>query len=356
MASLFGKEYTKRQLLDKVGDISQLCGVEMVELKGGRSEGVKIARIWTGSGLDFDVNISRGMGIGACRHKGMALSWMSATGNVAPCYYEPSANGLDRSYSGGLMHNAGLRQVGAPCSDAGEDLGLHGRIANLPADQVHWDASWEHDEYILRVSGKVREVSALGENIVLTRKIETRMGSNEILLEDTVENEAPATSPLMILYHTNFGFPLIDQGTRLVIPSRSVVDAFNGSSVEPSRYGVCATPMPTAGSQIYFHDTREKEGMSGYLLVNDNLQLGLEVRYEKENLPELIQWVDLESGRYVLEVGPSNCKCFGRKAEREAGTLQFLEPGQRKKYLLRFHVVEGREALRKAESELMGWV
>ena len=60
------------------------------------------------------------------------------------------------------------------------------------------------------------------------------------------------------------------------------------------------------------------------MLVNDILQLGLEVRYEKQSLPELIPWVNLESGRYILEVGPINCKCFGRKAEREAGTLLFL--------------------------------
>ena len=133
---------------------------------------------------------------------------------------------------------------------------MHGRIANLPADQVHWEASWEHDEYILRVSGKVREVSTLGENIALTRKIETRMGGNEILLEDTVENEAPSASPLMILYHTNFGFPLINQCTRLEIPSRRAEDAFNGTSVEPSIYGVCEGPIRTTGNQIYYHYTR----------------------------------------------------------------------------------------------------
>ena len=354
MAFIFGKEYSRQELLARVGNISQVCGVKMMELMGGKSEGVTLARMWTGSGLDFDVNVSRGMGIGAFRYKGMALSWMSATGDVAPWHYEPAGNGLDRSYAGGLMHNGGLRQVGAPCTDEGEDLGLHGRIANLPAEQFHWDAHCDHDEYVISVSGKVREASALGENLLLTRKISAKMGGDEVLLEDTVENEAPVSSPLMILYHTNFGFPLVDEGTRLVIASKSVVDASDGKPAEPAAYGRCQGPRLGAGSQIYFHKTDGREGTSGYLVANENLGLGLLVSYEKQNLPELIQWMDLEQGRYVIEVGPSNCKCFGRKAEREAGTLQFLEPGERKTYSLRFRILEGRESLRKAESNLVG--
>ena len=218
MANLFGREYLKAELIQKVGDISQICGVKILEMKDGRSSGVQIARFWTGSGLEFDVNISRGMGMGAFRYKGIPFAWISATGDVAPWYYEPRGGGLDRSYAGGLMHNSGLRQVGAPCEDEGEELGLHGRISNIPADQVCAEGHWDGDEYNISVSGKVREVSALGENLILSRKIFTKLGSSEVCIEDTIENAGPASSPHMILYHTNFGFPLIDKGSRLVIP------------------------------------------------------------------------------------------------------------------------------------------
>lgn len=352
MATIYGEHHTKAELLSRVGSISQLCGVKLMELKGGKSEGVSIARIWTGSGLDFDVNLSRGIGLGAFRFKGMSLSWISATGDVAPCFYEPHKAGLDRSYAGGLMHNSGLRQVGAPCEDEGEELGLHGRISNIPADQVHLDSYWNGDDYIVSISGKVREVSALGENIVLTRKIQTKLGSNEVLLEDTIENEAPTRSPFMLLYHTNFGFPLIDQGTRLVIPSETVINAADGSPVSEDVYGRCSEPTKDKGSQIYFHTVKKKNGHGGYLLMNEKLELGLEVRYEIENLPNLIHWVNLEAGRYVMEVGPSNCKCFGRKAERDAGTLQFLEPGEVKNYRLSFSVIEGMTKLTEAEQQI----
>ena len=323
-----------------------------MELQGGRSKGVEIARFWTGSGLEFDVNLSRGMGIGAFRYKGMPLGWISPTGDVNPGYYEPRGGGMDRSYAGGLMHNSGLRQVGAPCEDEGEELGLHGRIANLPSDNVCADGYWEGEDYIISLSGKVKEVSALGENLILRRKVTTKLGSCEVLLEDSVENAGPNPSPHMILYHTNFGFPLIDGGTRLVIPSKKVVSAADGKAVEESVYGVYKEPDANAGAQIYFHETVSIDGWSGYVVANDSLTLGIRVRYEKKNLSELINWVDLETGHYVVEVGPSNCKCFGRKSEKEAGTLQFLAPGEIREYKVSFKVLEGSDKLREAEEEM----
>lgn len=352
MAKLFGREYTKSKLLRSVGDISQLCGVKILEMKEGRSRGVQVAHFWTGSGLEFDVNLSRGLGLGAFRYKGVPFAWISATGDVAPWYYEPRGGGLDRSYAGGLMHNGGLRQVGAPCEDEGEELGLHGRISNIPAEQVQTDGYWDGEEYYLTISGKVREVSALGEHLILKRKLISKLGSSEIAIEDWVENAGPVPSPLMILYHTNFGFPLIDKDTRLVIPSISVENAADGKTVSEESYGTCREPAADAGSQIYFHNTVSQDGRSGYLVANDALGLGMQVVYEKKNLPQLIHWRDFETGRNVVEIGPSNCKCFGRKSEREAGTLQWLKPGEEKEYRLQFKVLDGAGEIRDAEKAI----
>ncbi len=350
MAGVFGKRYTKEELLKKSGSIAQLCGIKLSELQGGRSTGVRLAHFWTGSGLEFDVNVSRGIGLGAFRYRGIPFGWISPAGDVAPWYYEPQGDGLDRSYTGGLMHNAGLRQVGAPCEDDGEQLGLHGRISNLPADEVHIDSHWEDDEYIMSLYGTVTEARALGEHLVLKRKITTQLGSREVLLEDRIENEGLTASPFQYLYHTNFGFPLIDQGTRLVIPSQSVTDAADGRHVPESEYSVCKGAGSNQPDSIYFHHTAEKNGKSGYAVVNESLKLGLQVMYSKKNLPELIHWSCMEYGRNVMEVGPSNCKCFGRKAERIAGSLQYLEPGEIRNFQISFKVLDGRDEIRYAET------
>ena len=352
MAYLFGKKYTKVELLRVVGDISQICGVKIVELQEGRSQGVKIARFWTGGGLEFDVNLSRGMGIGAFRYKGIPLAWTSSTGDVAPEYYDCNGGNMDRSYAGGLMHNSGLRNVGAPNVDEGEQLGLHGRIANLPAENICADGYWDGDDYYVFVSGRVRETTALGENMILRRMVTAKMGGKEILLEDTVENAAPVRSPHMILYHTNYGFPLIQDGTRLVIPSKRVVYAGTDDEVsdknEYSRYTDVADDKDTP---IYFHDVAEKDGYAGYAILNDRLGLGIRACYLKKNITNLINWVDQQTGRNVVEVGPCNCTCLGRAHDRAAGVLQFMEPGEVREYKMSFEVLDGKDELQCAEKE-----
>ena len=89
------------------------------------------------------------------------------------------------------------------------------------------------------------------------------------------------------------------------------------------------------------------------MIENAKLSLGIRVDYIKDNLPELINWVDQRAGHNVVEVGPSNCKCFGREAERKAGTLQFLQPGEIKTYEMKFTVIEGADLLKINEEALM---
>ena len=354
MAELFGKKAAKEWILKNVGDISQICGVRLTELKEGRSKGVQTAQFWTGSGLEFEVLVSRGMGIGAFRYKGIPLAWMSPTGAVAPEYYEPEGGAMDRSYVGGLFHNGGLRSVGFPSEDAGESLGLHGKIANLPADNVCTDGYWDGDDYYVFVSGRVREVSALGENMVLRRTIRAKMGSNEIVIEDTVENASPVPSPHMILYHTNYGFPLIQEGTKMTIPASRTIDPVSGEEIPGGPVSVCAGVSPDAEQVLHVHDMKEKDGWSGYVIANKKLGLGVRVKYEKKNLNRLIQWMDEQDGRNVVEVGPSNCSCMGRAAERAAGTLVILQPYETRDYRVSFKVLDGAEQIEKEERYYSG--
>ena len=57
-----------------------------------------------------------------------------------------------------------------------------------------------------------------GENLLLERSIETSVGGSTIAIRDTVRNDAHGRTPLMMLYHINAGWPLVDAGTRLLLP------------------------------------------------------------------------------------------------------------------------------------------
>ena len=116
------------------GDISQIAGVRLKTFADGAARGIRVADVETGSGFRFSVLIDRGMDIGPASWSGRPLDWESGTGAVHPALYDPAGVGWLRSFGGGLMIGCGLDNVGAACSDDGEDLGLHGRLSHTPAE------------------------------------------------------------------------------------------------------------------------------------------------------------------------------------------------------------------------------
>ena len=55
MAKIFGKEFTKSELLQRVGSMSQLAGIRQAELTNGSEKGVKTLEFYTGTGFQFSV-------------------------------------------------------------------------------------------------------------------------------------------------------------------------------------------------------------------------------------------------------------------------------------------------------------
>lgn len=60
--------------------------------------------------------------------------------------------------------------VGAPCTEDGEDFGLHGRISNTPGENISSGIEWDNDKPVIKVKGRMREARLFGENVILERE------------------------------------------------------------------------------------------------------------------------------------------------------------------------------------------
>lgn len=339
MANVYDRKWTKQEFLERVGRAEQVAGVRLVEAAEGTARGGRLLNVWTGSGLCFDVLADRALDVSACRYKGVPLAWSSSTGDVHPAHYEPEGLGWLRSFPGGLLATCGLDHFGPPSSDEDGDVGLHGRASNTPARFVGHRAHWAGDEYEIEITGEARQTRVFGENLVLRRRISTRMGSSAIRVEDTVTNEGFAPQAHMILYHCNLGFPLVSEEARLVLESEETIarDADAEAGLEEwDRF-----QPPTAGysEQVFRHRVAtDGEGRSRVELQNPALGLTLRLTY---NLPYLIHWKMMGQGLYVCGVEPANCGVMhGRGAARESGELPLLEPGESRGYEVKLEVIE----------------
>ena len=170
------KNYTRAEILRRVGNVSQVASARHVVLADGRAKGVAAIDFDTGAGLRFTVLPDRGMDISAASYKGCNLVYLTPNGEVHPAYYEPQGAGWLRTFFGGLLTTCGLTTIGAPGRDGDEDLGLHGRYAAIPARQVCDRSRWEGDDYVLEASGVMDECQLFGDKLRLTRTVSSLAG------------------------------------------------------------------------------------------------------------------------------------------------------------------------------------
>ena len=343
---LFGRSLTDRELRRRVGRLDQAAGIEPLVLDDGPARGVRALRVRTGSGLSFTVLPDRGMDLDATEFRGVPLAWLSHTGVVAPSFRESEGEGWLRSFHGGLLVTCGLQNVGPPGEVNGEVLGLHGRVSNTPASRVSHEARWDEGGCVLEARGEIREARVFGANLVLRRTISARVGESRIRVEDAVENEGFEPQPLMLLYHMNLGWPLLDETARLVGPGKPPEPRDDDAQSGLRTWNRFAAPTPGFRERVFYHRPEAKEdGWTEARLENPALGDGLtlSIRFRPEELPEFVQWTMTGEGTYVLGLESATCRVGGREAEEEAGRVIYLQPGESRRYRLEISVSAANE-------------
>ncbi|MCU0400924.1 MAG: aldose 1-epimerase family protein [Algoriphagus sp.] len=336
----------------KLSNSHQLGGIETSIVDNGPGRGVRIAWINTGTGLRYKLVLDRGMDILDAFHNEHSLAWISHAGLTAP---QPFSNqGIDwlRTFGGGLLTTCGLSNAGPPNTDESGSRGLHGNYSNTPAELI---SIKQPDIFIgdlsFEIVAKVRETTTFGPSLEMHRSISGTIGSPEIRIKDTVTNLGNSPAPHMILYHINCGWPLIDDGSRIIWQGEKKPKATDANNTEFNReyeFTRCAPAMDEhAGfrEDVAFIDPKadaKDQVICGY--ANDQLGLALKITFSKTQMPWLINWQHWGKNEYVTALEPASHPPIGQAAARENGTLILLEPGESRTYDLLLEVLTGEKA------------
>lgn len=304
----------KKELLSYIGDISQIGGIRDFTFNDGKRKGVRAIEINTGN-FCFTVLPDRCLDIAQAFYKGTAISWISKSGITASGYYDKDGKNFLRSFFGGLVTTCGLKNIGRPY----KEQGLHGRIANIPAENVSVFADWINDEYVMKITGQMRESMALGENLVMKRTITAKMFSDEFVLEDTVINEGFSDEKIALCYHCNFGYPMINEHSRILNVPEEV------SMIEAPQSGADEKCIPV----MYDND---------FVTVGiDNGKIISEISYKTDTLPDFLIWKMLKKGDYVVALEPRTTRFGGENIEKNDKYI-ILKPFEELKTYLKFSV------------------
>lgn len=348
----------KKTLLSHMGSVSQVGGLKRYEFAEGRAKGVEAIDVATGTGFDFTILPGRCMDLAWARYKGVPISYMSKAEITASPYLEQGSMEWLRSFTAGMLTTCGFSNVGGPCEEerrifGRQKYGLHGRLAHIPANEVCSRGVWKDGKYVMTAEGIMRQGAVHGENLTLRRTITAMLGEKKLQIHDEIENEGQVKEPLMLLYHMNFGYPLLSCNSRLLTNSVSIKPADAAAEAELAQCKTFHEPMLLRDERCYFHDLKPDEGGRVEIaVVNDELEFGAALRFNKNQLPCLTEWKMLAEGEYVLGLEPGNTNPIGRLNAKEAGTLQYLEPGEVRMADIELEILDGADEIAEVEKRI----
>lgn len=302
-----------------IGNSDQLCSVRRVRLQEGRGKGAEVVEVCTAGGLQIDILPDTGLDIGQVRYKGTNMTYLSKNGYDSPAVIAPYETEFLNTFPGGLLYTCGLRSAGPANRDGDEWHPLHGRYHSLAAEQLCTDI--EDDEII--VKGTIRETALFGHVLEVHRTIRIPCFGSRITVEDNVSNLTPRDEEIMQVYHCNFGYPLLSENARLILPEdRETIPRTEFAKTGLGRECTFDPPIDGEEERVFFQKMRDDFHAA---LQNPALGVEMTISWSGDTLPILSQWRSMASGDYVLGLEPSNCYIMGRSAERENGTLPVLK-------------------------------
>lgn len=322
-------------------------------MDNGPGRGTRIAWINTGTGLRYKVVIDRAMDIADAFYNQHSLAWLSHVGIASPQPF--SSHGMDwiKTFGGGLLTTCGLSHVGGPETDEYSERGLHGGVSNLPAEiESVIQPDPKRGKMDMSITAKIKQTQVFGPSLELRRTISGVLGEPLIRIQDEVYNAGNTNQPHMLLYHFNFGWPLVDEGTSLLWKGDWTTDATDKPGKifrEGSNFRTAPAPLEVhngTGEDVAVIDPiTDSAGECVCGLHNDRLRIAISLRFKKKQLPWLSNWQHWGQGEYVTGLEPGTHPPIGQARARKENSLLLIAPGESRSYNLELEVLNTESAI-----------
>lgn len=340
---------------EKFVNTAQIGGIERYTIDEGPGRGVRVLCVNTGAGLRYRVLADRGLDIDqACFHQ-HGLAFLPHHGVTAPS--RAMDHGVDflKNIPLGLLTTCGPTNIGPPCEDAGETLGLHGPHSNSVAtieSVIQPDPRRGRME--MSVTGVIHYGALFGLNLELRRTIRSVLGTNRIDFVDEFFNAHNIPAPHAWLLHINFGYPLLDAGAEFCVDTDKVEPRQDSISLArfKDRDGYKRVPPPLKAhrgkTEVFgylFPRPIDRQGRAMVGIVNRKLGIGVAIHYSTREFGRCGSWQHFGPGEYVAALEPMNGTVEKRNYDRERGLLDHIPPRGTKTYRYSIEVLSSQAQL-----------
>lgn len=333
--------------------------VEKKRLFGGKQAGVEIIVIDNGV-MEITLVPTRGMGIYEVKSGDLRLGWTSPVKEIVnPAFIDlESRNGL--GWLDGfneMLVRCGYEWTGHPgVDDDGFLKSLHGRVQNTPASMVKVVID-EQPPYAIHVFGEVSEKTFKFSDLKTEMTLTVVPGENSFALHDELTNLADYDNEYQIIYHGNFGTPILEKGAKFSAPAKEVSPFNDYAKAGLKDWQIYQGPTKDFDEMVFnIMPNADENGNTLAVLHNAAGDQGVAVGFNVTELPVLTLWKNTDTLKqgYVTGIEPGTSFAYNTKYQRPLGLVPTIKPGETKAFNLTYTLLQSqsdtRQALAKVEA------
>lgn len=322
--------------------------IEQKVLHGGKQEGSKILIISSQDGLTITLSPTRGMNLLYTEGFGSKMGWDSPVKEVVnPAFINlESRNGLGWLEGfNEMMVRCGYEWTGHPVTADGQLYTLHGKAGNTPASRVEVEIA-DAAPHEIRIRGLIKESTFKKADLQTMTELRYVPGSNSFSLHDVLTNHADYPHDYQIIYHSNFGMPILEEGARFLAPISSI-SPFNDYAKEGLKtWQTYAGPTKGFDEMVFnIQPLAGEDHQTLAAVVNRAGDKGASIQFDTRQLPVLTLWKNTDTVKqgYVTGIEPGTNYAYPVTIEREQKRVKQLQPGASTQFDLTYTLLHGSE-------------
>lgn len=316
-------------------------------LRGGLQEDVEVLTLIS-DGLTIKLSPTRGLGILSVEGDGVRLGWDSPVEEVV----HPNNINLESRGGNGwldgfneMMVRCGFEWTGHAVQADGMMYTLHGRAQNTPVSKLFVDIE-DEAPYTITVSGLIKEKAFKKSNLETWVRISHVPGTKEFTVHDTVTNQGDYPRDYQIIYHSNFGTPILEEGAKFVAPVKEVSPFNDYAATGLKNWQTYLGPTKNFDEMVYnIFPYADSKNQTQVMLANKAGDKGVGISFNTKQLPVLTLWKNTDTLKqgYVTGIEPGTSFAYPVTIEREQKRVPQLEPGKSADFKLTYSLLSNKD-------------
>ena len=330
--------------------------IENVILKGGKQEGSELLTIKS-EGLTINLSPTRGLGIVNVEGNGIRLGWDSPVKEIVnPKYINLESRGGAGWLDGfnEMMVRCGFEWTGHAVQADGMMYTLHGRAQNTPVSKLFVEVE-DQAPFTITIRGLIKENTFKKSNFETWVAIRHVPGSKEFTVHDILTNLSDYDRDYQIIYHSNFGTPILEQGAKFVAPVKEISPFNEYAATGLKNWQTYQGPTKGFDEMVYnIFPYSDANNQTQVMLTNNASDKGVGIAFNTQQLPVLTLWKNTDTLKqgYVTGIEPGTSFAYPVTIEREQKRVPQLGAGKSTEFILTYSLLSNKEEVANYEAKI----